>query len=78
MTLNEAADYLGISPRTLRLAAERQEIPNQHPLPDGPWVFNKADLDAAPARELVERAKQRKANLAVPNPHQQTLGFSDT
>lgn len=78
MTLNEAADYLGISPRTLRLAAERQEIPNQHPLADGPWVFSKADLDSAPARELVHRAMQRKTNPAVPNPDQQTFDFLGT
>ena len=39
MNLTEAAQVLGISARTLRLAAERGEIDATHPLPDGPWVF---------------------------------------
>ncbi|WP_202921168.1 helix-turn-helix domain-containing protein [Anatilimnocola aggregata] len=79
MTLSEAADYLGVSSRTLRLAAEAGEIPGRHPLQDGPWVFSRADLDAAPAQAIKRRAhnRNRKAG-AVPNPKQQNLDLSGT
>ncbi len=42
MNLTEAAHVLGISARTLRLAVERGEIEADHPLADGPWVFQAA------------------------------------
>src|SRR6202022_4755052 len=41
MTLTEAAEFLHLSSRTVRLAVERGEIPSEHPLPDGPWVFRR-------------------------------------
>jgi excisionase family DNA binding protein len=79
MTLSEAADYLGVSSRTLRLAAEAGEIPSRHPLQDGPWVFSRADLDAAPAQAVKQRAHNRNQKVgAVPNPKQQNLDFSGT
>lgn len=74
MTLTEAADYLGVSTRTLRLAVEAAEIPGRHPLPDGPWVINKADLETEAARAVQQRAKNRK-KAAVPNRNQQYLDF---
>lgn len=79
MTLSEAADYLGVSSRTLRLAAEAGEIPGRHPLSDGPWVFSRSDLDAPPAQAIKRRAdnRNRKAG-AVPNPKQENLDFSGT
>ena len=40
LNLTEAAKFLDISPRTLRLAADRGEIEAHHPWADGPWVFN--------------------------------------
>jgi hypothetical protein len=45
MNLTEAADCLGVSARTLRLAVERGEIEADHPLEDGPWVFNRCELE---------------------------------
>jgi DNA invertase Pin-like site-specific DNA recombinase len=77
MTLTEAADYLGISSRTLRLAAESKEIPGRHPLPDGPWIFSKNDLTTEAAQAVQHRAKNRK-RTAVPNLKQQKLDFSGT
>ena len=44
MNLTEASEYLGVSARTLRLAVARGEIEAQHPLADGPWVFNRDTL----------------------------------
>jgi phosphoribosylformimino-5-aminoimidazole carboxamide ribonucleotide (ProFAR) isomerase len=45
MNLTEAADCLRVSARTLRLAVERGEIAAEHPLADGPWVFNRSELE---------------------------------
>jgi hypothetical protein len=78
LNLTESAKLLAISPRTLRLAVKRGEIRGEHPLSDGPWVFNREDLETEAARTVVLRAKSRAGNPAVPNPAQQTLPFSST
>ena len=57
MNLTEAAKHLGMSPRTLRLAVERGEIEAQHPLPDGPWVFNRETLQTAAAATSASPAE---------------------
>src|SRR5262249_46017595 len=44
LTLTEAARFLGISTRTLRLAVERCRIEGEHPLADGPWIFSRQAL----------------------------------
>lgn len=78
MNLSEAAKHLDISTRTLRRAVEQGKIRGEHPLSDGPWVFNRRDLETEAAREIVARAKNRKGNPAVPDPEQQSLPFSGT
>jgi DNA invertase Pin-like site-specific DNA recombinase len=78
LKLNEAADIMGVSPRTLRAAIERGDVPGEHPLPDGPWVINHRDLQSPAAAALVERARIRTGAPAKPNPRQKSLGFSST
>lgn len=78
MNLTEAAAYLKLSSRTVRLAAERNDTPGEHPLPDGPWVFRRSDLDSAAAAALVQRTGQRRKHPAVPDDRQQSLDFSGT
>lgn len=79
LTLTEAAAFLGVSTRTLRIAAEQQTIPGQHPLADGPWIFIRADLQTDEARKFVEYAhRPNRRTPAVPNPQQKQLGFSGT
>lgn len=78
LTLKQAAALLGISPKTLRLAAERGNIPYEHPLADGPWVFKQSDLESSNARNVVDRAKRRHSNTGLPTTQQQDLGFSGT
>lgn len=79
LNLTEAARRLGISSRTLRLATERGEIPGDHPLPDGPWVFAADALDTDRARQLGERTgHHRQPTPAVPAPNQKTIDFSGT
>jgi hypothetical protein len=45
LNLTRAAAHLGVSPKTLRIAAESAEIKALHPLPEGPWIFSLVSLD---------------------------------
>jgi hypothetical protein len=76
MNLTEAAHFLGISARTLRLAVDRGEIEAEHPLTDGPWVLNRRGLETEAAIALVARVQRRNQEVAIPNSQQGTLGFS--
>jgi hypothetical protein len=78
MNLTEAARELHMSARILREAAERGELAAEHPLPDGPWVFNRDALSTPAAAKLIERVAQRKARAAVPSCEQAGLEFSST
>jgi hypothetical protein len=44
LNLCGAARLLGVAPKTLRLAAEAGEMKAEHPLTDGPWVFERTEL----------------------------------
>jgi Bacterial regulatory protein, Fis family len=78
MNLTKAARALGINPRTLRLAVERGEIEAEHPLRDGPWVFQRRVLETPAAATLVARVRDRNHQAAIPNSQQGDLGFSST
>ncbi len=58
MNLTQAAEFLGISPITLRRAVERSEIVAEHPLSDGPWIFSRTTLESAAAKTLVSRVER--------------------
>lgn len=75
MNLSQAADFLGISSRTLRLAIERGEIQGEHPLEDGPWLLNRENLGTEVAKAVVKRVRTRSPKAAVPSPDQKTLEF---
>ena len=78
LNLTEAAAFLGLSSRTIRLAAERNNIPGLHPLPDGPWVFSRSDLQSDAASRLVQRIRNRGTTPAVLETQQQSLNLSST
>jgi DNA invertase Pin-like site-specific DNA recombinase len=78
MNLTEAAAFLGLSSRTLRLAVERGDLPGKHPLDDGPWVFLRSDLESDAAKRVVRGAHRPSRNPAVPESGQQELDFSST
>ena len=78
LNLNKAARLLHVAPKTLRLAAEAGEIEALHPLPDGPWIFNRAILSTSPARAITERARQNPKHPAGSHPDQQSLFSSMT
>jgi len=64
--------------RTLRLAAQAGEIDAIHPLPDGPWIFNRAALSTSSARAVTERARQNPKYPTGSHPNQQSLFSSIT
>jgi DNA invertase Pin-like site-specific DNA recombinase len=76
MTLTEAAAFLGICTTTLRLAVEHNEIPGLHPLPKGPWIFKREDLQHSTAKQLVERVHRRRAGTEPDS--QLSLSYSIT
>jgi len=78
MNLTEAATFLGISARTLRLAVERGEIAADHPLADGPWIFDRRALETEAASNLVTRVCRNNRHPAVPISQKETLDFSGT
>jgi hypothetical protein len=78
LTLNKAATLIGVSAKTLRLAAEAREIDALHPLAEGPWLFSRAVLAGPTALTLVSRAGKAVRRPAGPNPDQQNLFASTT
>jgi DNA invertase Pin-like site-specific DNA recombinase len=68
LKLTEAAAYLCVDGKTLRLAVERGEVAAVHPLPDGPWIFKRDDLDKSSAHVAAryrEPGGQSTAQLAL-------------
>ena len=78
LNLTKAAAHIGISAKTLRLAADRGDIEALHPLPEGPWIFSRATLDGPAARAIAERARQPTKYPAGSHPDQQNLFSSMT
>ena len=79
LNLTKAAAHLGVSAKTLRLAAEGGEIDALHPLPDGPWIFSRADLDGlSGARARRTSTAERAKYPTGPHPDQQNLFSSMT
>jgi DNA invertase Pin-like site-specific DNA recombinase len=64
MNLSEASVFLGITNLPLRKAVEKGQLKAIHPLPDGPWIFNRMDLDTQDARMVVEAIKNRRKMAA--------------
>lgn len=78
LTLKRAAALLEVAPKTLRLAAEAGQIDALHPLPDGPWLFQRSDLTGSAGQGIAARVKSRPGHPAKPDPNQQTLELSTT
>ena len=78
MNLGEAAAYLNVASKTLRRAAERGDVPSQHPLADGPWLFQRADLDLCTVQREVGATQRHRVTLAGQNRYQIPLELSQT
>ncbi len=78
MNLTQAAAMLGVSQKTLRLAVERGHIEAEHPLADGPWLFNRRALQSPAADRIVEQARRHGKTPAGPSNAQPNLLLSNT
>lgn len=78
LNLGGAAKLLGITPKTLRLAAEAGDIEGVHPLPDGPWIFSRSKLATPRARQILDRARQNPRYPTGLHPDQESLFPSTT
>lgn len=78
LNLTEAAKLVGVSARTLRLAVEHGELQAEHPLADGPWIFQRNQLTTEAARAITARASRRCRGPVVPTENQATLDLSTT
>jgi DNA invertase Pin-like site-specific DNA recombinase len=78
LNLTQAASMLGLTPKSLRLAAERGEIHALHPLADGPWLFRRADLEGPAALSLLQRVRSGRKPPTGPCPQQESLFLSTT
>lgn len=73
LNLSNAARLLGVTPKTLRRAAEAGEINGIHPLPNGPWIFSRSALGEDNAQRIIQRARQNPRYPAGSYPDQQNL-----
>jgi len=78
MNLTQAASLLGISTTSLRMAVEHHEIEGIHPLPDGPWIFQREELQCAKVKQLVKRIQMRKREGTEPDSGQLPFEYSTT
>lgn len=78
LNLSQAARHIGVAPKTLRIAAEAGEIEGIHPLPEGPWIFSRTELDGSAAHHLAKRARQNPKYPTGSHPDQQSLFSSIT
>lgn len=78
LNLGGAAKLLGITPKTLRLAAEAGEIKGTHPLPDGPWIFSRSKLGTSQTRQILDRVRQNPRHPTGSHPDQESLFPSTT
>ena len=75
MNLSQAAIYLGISRGTLSAAIERGEIQAIRPLPVGPLVLQRADLDEDAGQRLSQRVERHRSLSGTHSAADQTLDF---
>ncbi|MFI5302923.1 MAG: helix-turn-helix domain-containing protein [Polyangiales bacterium] len=79
LSLEQAAALIKVSPKTLRRAAERNDVRAHHPLPNGPWIFVRTDLETEAAKRVTKRVCARRERTgAGPTPDQLSLIVSNT
>ena len=78
MNLTEAAAFLHVSPRTLRLAIDTGELHAEHPLSDGPCLVSRNELRTDAAQLVSRRAHRGNRVAAILSENQQDLQFLST
>ena len=73
LALTQAASYLGLNAKSLRMAVERGDVQALHPLPDGPWVFKHDHLDETGVRNALGRIQSRRKHPAGQGPQDLSL-----
>ncbi len=73
MMQNEASRYAGVSPRTLQLAFTKGSLKALQPLPDGPRIYNRADLDSEATSALFAHLPRARRRHGKPEPRQTSL-----
>jgi len=67
LTLTEAAAFVGISRDALRSAALHGEVAYRHPLPAGPYLFKREDLEGQCGDVLRKAVAKRKTQKTTEN-----------
>jgi hypothetical protein len=67
LTLTEAAEFVGISRDALRSAALHGEVAYRHPLPTGPYLFQRKDLEGQCGDVLRKAVAKRKTQKSPEN-----------
>jgi hypothetical protein len=68
LALTDAARLIGVSPKTLTIAAEAGAVDSNHPLSDGSWLFRRSELATPQAQQVADQARQREKHPARPHP----------
>lgn len=76
LNLTRASTHLDTSPKTLRLATIAGKIDALHPLPDGPWLFKRTELDGPAGKKITSKAKNRRKRPTGQGTEQQSLFIS--
>jgi len=77
LTLEQAAQQLGVSPMSVRRMIERKQLPARQVVPCAPWQIDAAALESAVVRKEVMRIKQRERCPSPQNCDGQQSMFSD-
>jgi DNA invertase Pin-like site-specific DNA recombinase/ribosomal protein L28 len=78
MKLTEAAHYVGVTSKTLRLAIDRGMVEALHPLAKGPWILKRETLDDSQIRAYFNQCGQHRRTPTRPLSGQLDLGISAT
>lgn len=58
LTLDQAAERLGVSPGVVRKLIQRKQLPAAQAAPSAPWEISSAALDSEPVRRTAQRARE--------------------
>ncbi|MGQ0737074.1 MAG: helix-turn-helix domain-containing protein [Acidobacteriota bacterium] len=76
LTLQEAAQYLGVSPTTVRRLITNQHVPARQVVPCAPWEIARDALDSDIVREAVRQITGRVGVPRTHHAHEQPSMFS--
>ena len=75
LTLSQAAERLGVDRMTLRAAIRRGDLAAERPLPIGPWILKREDVESDAARVLAARVSAFRRNAGRRAPDARTLSL---